>query len=86
MRALSRFALAPVALAFIGAPAVAGTAELEAQPKVATATQQACQGWGVRCEPEALPQYCISADKCATALPASTLVRYDAIMDAAAAR
>lgn len=85
MRALSRFTLASVALAFIGAPVLAGTAELKAEPKMAVA-QQACQGWGVRCEPEALPQYCISAEKCATALPASTLVRYDALMDAAAAR
>lgn len=85
MRALSRFALASVALAFIGSPAFAGTAEPQAEPKLAVA-QQSCQGWGVRCEPEALPQYCISADKCATALPASALVRYDALMDAAAAR
>jgi hypothetical protein len=88
MRALANLIIAGAALALISSPASAGmgrVAAIEMDTKAATA-QQACVGWGVRCEPEVLPEYCIAADKCATALPASMLVRYDALMDAAATR
>lgn len=88
MRALSRLILAGATLALLSAPAFAAmgrVARIDTDRDVARA-QQACAGWTLQCEPEALSEYCIAVDKCAMALPAGNLLRYDALMDAAAAR
>ena len=72
-----------------GTAVVLMSAPVAAMDRTATETaqvtaQEDCRGWGVRCEPEILPEFCIAEDKCAVALPGSALIRYDARMDAAA--
>jgi hypothetical protein len=83
MSALRNLIIAGAAAAFISAPALASDrlAKLETAPVTA---QESCTGWGVHCEPEITPEFCIADDKCAVALPAAALVRYDQRMDAAA--
>lgn len=85
MRALANLIIASAALALLSAPASAASGRVAKVEQSAATAQQACVGWGVHCDPEVLAEYCIAADKCATALPASTLLSYDARMDAAAA-
>jgi hypothetical protein len=89
MSALVRLMIAGVAAALFSAPAVAMDASKldRAFYEVATAQQQDdCRGWGVRCELDVTPTYCIADDVCATALPATALVRYDQHMDAVLGR
>lgn len=84
MSALTRLMIAGVAAALFSAPAIAMDASGKPDARIdniATA-QQTCTGWGVRCDLEVTPEYCIADDKCATALPAALLVRYDQRMDA----
>jgi hypothetical protein len=83
MSALSRLMIAGAAAALFSAPVAA----MEAKTKLdvsydAAAQQQTCRGWGVHCELEVTPEYCIAANKCAIALPAAALIRYDQRMDA----
>ncbi len=81
MSAILRLIIAGATAALISAPA--GASERAANLETAQATaQEECRGWGVRCEPEITPEYCIARDKCAIALPGIALVRYDARMDA----
>jgi hypothetical protein len=71
-----------IAAALFSAPA--GAMELKtknASVANATTAQQTCTGWGVHCETEVTPEYCIAADKCGVALPAASLIRYDQLMD-----
>lgn len=84
MSAFARLIIAGVAAALVSAPAVAKDRLAKFEPAPVTA-QESCHGWGVRCEPEITPQYCIADGKCAVALPASALVRYDQRMDLATA-
>jgi hypothetical protein len=82
MRALQTLILAGATAALLSAPAGAvETAKSEIDKTAFTAQQTTCQGWGVRCEPDVAPTYCLAEDKCATALPGSALVRYDQLMD-----
>jgi hypothetical protein len=86
MRALANLIIAGTALALMSAPASAAMGRAAAHVETADATaQQGCLAGGAACATEPLAQYCIADDKCATALPASTLISYDARMDAAAA-
>jgi hypothetical protein len=75
--------IAGAAAALFSAPALASqTSKLEAyQARPATAQQQTCQGWGVRCDGEVTPSYCIADDVCANALPGGAIARYDERMD-----
>jgi invasion protein IalB len=83
MRVLQRLMIAGAALALLSAPAFAHqTSKLDAfQVEPATAQQQTCQGWGVRCDGEVTPSFCIADDKCASALPGGAIARYDQRMD-----
>jgi hypothetical protein len=82
MRALLTLIIAGATAALLSAPA--GAVEpVKTDLKTAFSAQQAtaCQGWGVRCEIDVTPSYCLAEDKCATALPGSALIRYDQRMD-----
>ena len=83
MSVLRNLIIAGSAAAFISAPVFASDrlAKLETTPVTA---QESCTGWGVHCEVEITPEFCVADDKCAVALPAAALVRYDQRMDAAA--
>jgi hypothetical protein len=83
MSAFVRLMIAGAAAALFSAPVVAmePSSKLDAF-ELATAQQQDdCRGWGVRCALDVSPTYCIADDKCATALPATALIRYDQHMD-----
>ncbi|HHY49758.1 MAG TPA: hypothetical protein GYA10_08435 [Alphaproteobacteria bacterium] len=84
MSALTRMMIAGVAVALFSAPAMATEAsgKLDARLDTIATAQQACTGWGVRCASETTPAYCIADNRCAIALPAAMLVRYDQRMDA----
>jgi hypothetical protein len=85
MRALSRLIIAGAAAAFISVPALAADRLAKLEPSADVTAQESCTGWGVYCESDVTPEFCIADGKCAMALPASALVRYDQRMDAAAA-
>ena len=85
MSALSSFIAAGLAVALLGAPVSAADRIDKIAPAQASA-QEECRGWGVSCDIGATPDFCIAEHKCATALPASALIRYDARMDAALGR
>lgn len=86
MSALARLMIAGAAAALFSAPAFAMDASTKlnaASFDIATAQQQTCTpGWGVHCDAAVAPEYCIAADKCATALPGEMLISYDQRMDA----
>lgn len=85
MRFLARLIEAGAVVALMSAPALASTHrhKIDAAANVTTAAQQhSCRGWGVHCEGEVTPSYCIADDKCAQALPGGMLLRYDQRMDA----
>jgi hypothetical protein len=83
MRALATLIIAGTAAALFSAPVAAQSpTKLDAVRLDVATAQQTCQGWGVRCDTEITPEYCIADDKCAVALPASSLIRYDQRMDA----
>jgi hypothetical protein len=89
MRALVTLIIAGATAALFSAPALA--AERVAKLDVTTAVtelaaQESCVGWGVRCELDVTPEFCIAADKCATALPGSAMLRYAERMAAIAGR
>jgi hypothetical protein len=88
--ALTRLMIAGAAAALFSAPALAAdvSTKLDAAFDTTTVAQQQddCRGWGVRCELDVSPTYCIADDVCATALPATALVRYDQHMDAVLGR
>jgi hypothetical protein len=84
MRALQTIIIAGATAALLSTPAGAvDTAKSRTDKTAFLAQQTTCQGWGVRCEPDFAPTYCLAEDKCATALPGSALVRYDQLMDTA---
>lgn len=85
MSAFLKLIVAGAAIAFLSAPAVATDRATKIETAHATA-QQDCRGWGVSCELQTMPEYCIAEDRCAVALPGSAIARYDALMDAAAGR
>ena len=82
MRALLTFISAGATAALLRAPAGA-VESTKTDLKVTFTAQQAtaCQGWGVHCEIDVTPTYCLAEDKCGTALPGSALIRYDQRMD-----
>lgn len=87
MSVLHKLIVASAVAALSCAPALSA----EQLAKSGTATQVAdltaqehCVGWGVRCEPEVLPEFCIADGKCATALPGSAMLRYAERMGAIA--
>jgi invasion protein IalB len=81
MRALYTLIIAGATAALLSAPAGAvETTKTTVKPSF-TAQQTTCQGWGVRCQTDVTPSYCLAEDKCATALPGSALIRYDQLMD-----
>jgi invasion protein IalB len=82
MSALRNLIIAGVAAAFVSAPALASDRLAKQETPTVTA-QETCTGWGVHCEAEVTPEFCIADGKCAVALPAAALVRYDQRMDAA---
>ena len=88
MSALSRLIIAGIAAALISAPAAAmETVRTASVTTTATVSaQEYCQGWGVRCDGEVAPTFCIADDKCATALTGSALIRYDQRMDSMISR
>jgi hypothetical protein len=82
MRALYTFIIAGATAALLSVPAGAvETAKTIAAKQSFTAQQTTCQGWGVRCQTDVTPSYCLAEGKCATALPGSALIRYDQLMD-----
>jgi hypothetical protein len=87
MNALTRLIIAGAAAALFSAPAIAMEATKTASVTVAdtTTAQQDCRGWGVRCDIDVAPVFCIADDKCAPALTGTALIRYDQRMDAALA-
>lgn len=85
MRTLEKLIIAAAAAALMSAPALAADRLAKIEPTTVTA-QESCTGWGVRCETEVTPEFCLAEDMCATALPASALLRYDQRMDAVTTR
>jgi hypothetical protein len=86
MSAILRLIVAGAAAALISAPAIASDRLAKLEPSATVTAQESCTGWGVRCESDITAEFCIADGKCAVALPASALVRYDQRMDAAASR
>jgi hypothetical protein len=88
MRALSTLMIAGTALALFSAPALAafGTqAAPVAETAAVTAQAETCRGFGCSLSAaEITPEFCIAEGKCATALPAASLLRYDELMDGTA--
>lgn len=84
MRTLNKLIIIAAA-ALVSAPAIAADRLAKIESATVTA-QETCTGWGVRCETEVTPEFCLAEDMCATALPGSALVRYDQRMDAVATR
>ena len=83
MRALLTLIIAGATAALLSAPAGAGETAKTTVKSTISAQQSSCQGWGVRCEIDVTPSYCLAEDKCAIALPGSALIRYDQRMDTA---
>jgi hypothetical protein len=83
MRALLTFIIAGATAALLSAPAGAVESSKTDLKGTFVARESTCQGWGVSCETDLTPTYCLADDKCATALPGSSLIRYDRLMDAA---
>ena len=83
MSALSRLIIAGATAALISAPAIASDRLAKLEPSTSVTAQESCTGWGVRCESDVATEFCIADGKCAVALPAAALVRYDQRMDAA---
>jgi hypothetical protein len=86
MTHLARLMIAgAAAAALFSAPAMAMDSSTKLSP--ATQTAAAVQHTTVAAnETQVTPEFCIAADKCAVALPASYLVRYDQRMDEVLAR
>jgi hypothetical protein len=83
MRALLTLIIAGATAALLSAPAGAVEPSKTDLKGTFAARQSNCQGWGVSCETDVTPSYCLAEDKCATALPGSALIRYDQLMDTA---
>jgi hypothetical protein len=80
--ALQRLIIAGVAAALVSAPAVAVERLGRTAADSPLSAQNECTA--TRCETAKSPEFCIADDSCAQALPASAIVRFDALMDHAA--
>lgn len=76
MSALARLMIAGAAGALFSAQAIAMEPSTRLTPAVDVAAAQQAQT-----QAETAPEFCIAADKCAVALSADFLVRYDQHMD-----